>query len=69
MAIDLIQWMMFCSLKCDRVAWTTSSAVQGSLGLAPTFRNSDPSGYSTLVAAATHVTDHSRYSEADNASW
>ena len=43
---------------------TTSSAVHGSLGFAPTFRNSDPSGRSTRVAAATQVSVHSRYSAA-----
>jgi hypothetical protein len=61
--------MMFCSLRCERVAWTTSRAVHGSLGLAPTFRKSDPSGLSTRVAAATQVSVHSRYSDADKASW
>jgi hypothetical protein len=61
MAIDLIQWMMFCIWRCDRTAWATSRAVHGSVGLAPTLRNSDPSGRSTRAAAATHRFVHSRY--------
>ena len=42
MAIDLIQCRMFCSRRCGRAAWATSRAVHGSVGLAPTFRKSDP---------------------------
>ena len=42
MAIDLIQWMVFCSCRCGRAACATSSAVHGSVGLLPTFRNREP---------------------------
>ena len=42
---------MFWSLKCDRAACATSSAVHGSDGRVPTFRNSDPSGFKALAAA------------------
>ena len=46
MAIDLIQWMVFCSWRCGRAAGAMSIAVHGSVGLLPTFRNSEPAGSS-----------------------
>jgi hypothetical protein len=43
-AMDLIQWMTFWSASRFRAVCATSIAVHGSLGFAPTLRNSDPSG-------------------------
>jgi DNA-binding SARP family transcriptional activator len=44
--------MVFCSCRCARAACATSSAVQGSVGFAPTFRKSDPCGASARLEAA-----------------
>ena len=49
-------------LQVERAACATSSAVQGSEGFEPTFRNSDPVGLRTRAAAATQVPVHCRYS-------
>ena len=63
MAIDLIQWMVFwsCEVAAARPA-RPPCAVQGSVGLAPTFRKSEPCGASVRAAAAIHSPVHSRYS-------
>jgi hypothetical protein len=62
-AIDLIQWMVFCSRKWPRAACATSSAVHGSVGLAPTLRKSDPCAERACPAAASQRSVHCRYSE------
>ena len=62
MAIDLIQWMVFCRWRHFLAAWAMSIAVQGSVGLAPRLRNSEPSGSSTRAAAAVQASVHCRYS-------
>ncbi len=51
MATDFTQWKVFWSSRCGRAASAMSIAVHGSVGLAPTFRNSDPLGESAAFAA------------------
>jgi hypothetical protein len=60
MAIDLTQWMVFWSVRWARAVCATSSAAQGSVGLLPTLRKSEPSAESVCRAAASHRLVHAR---------
>ena len=53
---------MFCSLKCRRATCATSSGIHGSVGLAPTFRKSEPDSAMTSAAARIQRSVQFRYS-------
>ena len=54
MAIDLIQWIVFCSCRCGRAACATSSAVHGSVGLRADVQKQRAVRPSARAAACTH---------------